>query len=246
MQSIKYRNKKSKELTHDRDFFTLQMRGEYPTVNNYQVDGIIEIISECIIEEERAIKRDIAHENLYNYKNNIPHIISEAEEKIIAKKKLLLSLEDMEKMKNPDHEIDTEVLEKRSDYYIPLLYFFNHSKAPEEISFYTDMELYNKEYQNDRNKLREFVVNIFDSIKESTIDFLQYELSKELPTTAKATTSVASSAEELGKRFATATTKKVTFEKVIFAENAETSSDKKWQDTLQQQEQNPNSTRGRF
>lgn len=128
---------------------------------------VAELITKCIEGESAQISLDIRNDNIQGMRVGNPPM-GDQEKKAESDRRLLSVLDIMEKMKAPTYGVDLPMLTNRCNYYKPLLYLFGHPQAPEDVSFFLNMDRFPESYKADKNKIYHLGRDIFDSIKEAT------------------------------------------------------------------------------
>ena len=164
MGLVKYIDLKDSLLTDNRWIFASQVaeKEEVHGLSYPSALRVVELMTECIETESHKIRMDVLRQDLWP--------MGSEDEKDEQNRRLLLALDEMEKMTNLNYEVDFPSLKNRCNYYEPLLYFFGRTDISEDISYFININKFPMHYtENNCEKLSALSREIFANIKEATV-----------------------------------------------------------------------------
>jgi hypothetical protein len=163
MGLVKYIDLEDNLLTDNIAKFTsIIYKKEGRNLDYYLLLRVVELMTKCIEGEFAKIRMDVLREDIWR--------MGSEDEKQEQNRRLLLALEEMEKMTNLSYEVDFPSLKNRSAYYEPLLYFFGRTDISEDISYFININKFPMHYrENNCEKLSALSKEMFANIKEATV-----------------------------------------------------------------------------
>ena len=158
MGLVKYIDLEDKKLIDNQHNFIMQLIGKKYNDLSYSCVGcVVDVITQCLVEERFMISVDMIKDKT-----------NECDKSTVRTARMLSILRDIDRLKDPLHEINLTSLTCRTDYYEDILKLFRHRQAPEAMQELVLEYMFPESYRGNEDKIAQISHEIFDYIRYAT------------------------------------------------------------------------------